>query len=379
MQKQPSERRVVIVGGGVFGCAAAFELALAGYDVTLVERDAIAAHASGKSAGNLNPLIGTPPAQLRFAREAFALHREIATALAEAGCADYAWAPVRRVHLGFCAEDRAAVAEAAASGDDGGGFRSVWLDRAALQRIEPRLAPDIAFGVLTEGSFSVSSGDFSRALARGAQRHGANIVIALVTGVATLNGRAVSVMTNAGPIACDQLILATGPWVAQIRDWLGIELAVQPVKGQMLRLRLEGGAPAYDFTWQSTSLYRREAHEVWAGGTLEHCGFDTAPTQEARTTLLEGAARIMPAAKHAQVLEHTAALRPMPISGGATACLAPGWQNVFLANGGGAKGVLLSVAIARQLRNLLRADHGDLIPPNPPGPWSRDAAPLSRL
>ena len=45
MHTQPDERRVVVVGGGVVGCAAAVELARAGYDVTLLERDAIAATA----------------------------------------------------------------------------------------------------------------------------------------------------------------------------------------------------------------------------------------------------------------------------------------------------------------------------------------------
>jgi len=37
MHTQPNERRVVVVGGGVIGCATAFDLARAGYDVTLVE------------------------------------------------------------------------------------------------------------------------------------------------------------------------------------------------------------------------------------------------------------------------------------------------------------------------------------------------------
>jgi len=363
----------------VVGCAAAFELARAGYDVTLLERDAIAAHASGKSAGNLNPLIGTSPPQLRFAREAFALHREIAAALQAAGCGDYGLAPVKRVHLGREAADRPELEQLAAACNAGNGFSSHWLDRAALQRIEPRLAQDIAFGVLTEGSFSVSSADFTRALARGAARHGAKLVIALVTGIVTRNDRAVIVETNSGAIACDELVLATGPWVAATRDWLGIEIAVAPVKGQMLRLLLPGGAPEYDFTWQSTSLYKRQAEEVWAGGTLEHCGFDTTATAEARTALLDRAARIMPMVAQAQVLEHTAALRPMSVAGGVLAGAAPGWKNVYLANGGGAKGVLLSVAIARQLRNLLHAGPGEPAPIPPPDAWSLDAAPLSRL
>ena len=42
---------VVIVGGGVIGAACAFELAVAGASVTLLERDHLAAHASGRNQG----------------------------------------------------------------------------------------------------------------------------------------------------------------------------------------------------------------------------------------------------------------------------------------------------------------------------------------
>ena len=42
---------VVIVGGGVIGAACAFELASRGASVTLVERDHLAAHASGLARG----------------------------------------------------------------------------------------------------------------------------------------------------------------------------------------------------------------------------------------------------------------------------------------------------------------------------------------
>jgi Glycine/D-amino acid oxidases (deaminating) len=47
---------VVIVGGGVIGCAAAVALARAGAAVTLIERDRIGAGASHAAAGMLAPL-----------------------------------------------------------------------------------------------------------------------------------------------------------------------------------------------------------------------------------------------------------------------------------------------------------------------------------
>ena len=49
---------VVVVGGGITGWAIAWLLCQRGVRVTVVERDGVAAHASGMAAGVLNPLDG---------------------------------------------------------------------------------------------------------------------------------------------------------------------------------------------------------------------------------------------------------------------------------------------------------------------------------
>ena len=49
---------VVVVGGGASGCAVSYYLAKAGAKSTTIERDGVAANASGYSAGGLNPLEG---------------------------------------------------------------------------------------------------------------------------------------------------------------------------------------------------------------------------------------------------------------------------------------------------------------------------------
>ena len=48
--------RVIVVGGGVIGCSAAFALARRGAEVILVERGAVGSGASGAAAGMLAPL-----------------------------------------------------------------------------------------------------------------------------------------------------------------------------------------------------------------------------------------------------------------------------------------------------------------------------------
>lgn len=346
-------RKVAVVGGGVVGCATAYQLAQAGFDVTVVERDAIAAHASGRNAGNVNPLHATPPALVPFALESFRIHAEIRAELAQLGCAHFEALPVRRVHLGYEEADRQPLKETAKLFGTTIGFSSKWLDRKDLHELDHRLADDIAFGVLTEGNLTIDSYDFTRSLADAALQLGATIIHDTVTGVAASGERVTGVQCGKDVLACDEIVLATGPWVADTKSWLGIDLAVEPVKGELLLMRLPDEPPRYDFTWGMTSLYRRRGNEVWVGVTMESCGFDCAPTAEAKESLLNRAARIMPAIKNAELLDHIAALRPMTPSKAPIAARAEGWQNVYVANGGGSKGVLLSVGIARKIRDLL--------------------------
>ncbi|HET7339472.1 MAG TPA: FAD-dependent oxidoreductase [Candidatus Dormibacteraeota bacterium] len=54
-QPLPYMSRVAVVGGGVIGCAAAELLSRQKHQVTLLERDHLASHASGAAAGELSP------------------------------------------------------------------------------------------------------------------------------------------------------------------------------------------------------------------------------------------------------------------------------------------------------------------------------------
>lgn len=344
---------VIVVGGGVFGWATAYQLARRGVQTTLIERDDAGAHASGKNAGNLNPLLGSPAPLIPLALESFRLHQELAIELTELGCQDYSLTAAKRIHLAFQESERVVLDRIAKLFSGGTGFAVTWLEAAELYKLEPRLAPGITSGLLTEGNMAVDAQAFSQSLAEGAAKAGATLMRANVTGLETTEGRVKSVRTDCGDRPCDEVVFATGPWVAEVRDWLGLALPVEPLKGEMLRLRLPGENLQYDFTYGKTSLYRRGQEQVWLGVTQEQVGFDESPTAAGRRYLLEEGSRIMPAVREATVLEHTASLRPMTPTGLPLAGRAPGWKNVWLANGGGVKGVLLCTGIARAICDLL--------------------------
>jgi glycine oxidase len=354
-----AQRRVAIIGAGVTGCASAYQLSRAGFAVTLLERDAVAAHASGRNAGNLNPLHGTPAQLVPFALEVFHLHAKIREELTDLGCARCAAVQARRIYLGYEESDRLHLQQTAATFAATSGFRGSWLPRADLLRIEPRLAEGTVLGVLAEGNLTIDGFEFARSLADGASRLGCSILCEEVLGITTCGERVTGVNTRHRIVPCDELVLATGPWVAAAKSWLGIDVPVEPLKGEILQVQLSPPLPTCDLTWNTTSIYRR-GKDVWIGTTMTNCGLDETPTQEARDELLTRAARMIPEVAGAPVLDHLAAIRPMSGNGAPIAVQAPGWQNVYIANGGGSKGVLWSVGIGKAIVNLLTAGYDAL-------------------
>ncbi len=356
----PGSLAVVVVGGGVFGCAAAFQLAKCGVKVTLIERDGFGEHASGKNPGNLNPIHGAPPGLVPFALESFGLQQALAAELADLGCANYDLSPVRRIHLVFEESEREGLESARQAFEGRAGFATSWLDADTLHRLEPRLSGNVRAGLLTEGNMSVDSRAFNRALADGAAKLGAAILRRRVTGLDKAGGRVVGVRTPDATVACDAIVLATGPWVAETREWLDYEIPVAPVKGEMLRMRLQGAGLDYDFTRGMTSLYRRARGECWIGVTRERAGFDETPTEAGRRHLMDSAAQIMPEVAQATLLEHAASLRPMTPTALPIVGRVPRWENAYAANGGGIKGILLCAGVGRAIADLILAGRSDL-------------------
>lgn len=355
--------RVVIVGGGVFGCCAAFELARAGAHTTLIERDAFGAHASGRNPGNLNPILGAPPELVPFALASFRMHLALADELAARGGAPYGLAPVKRILVAFDAKDRDELDDVERAFAGHASFATTRLRADAVREIEPRVSGGVMEGLLIEGNRSLDSRAFHLAIAAGARSAGADIVSASALGLDAHEGAVSAVHTTTGDYPCDAIVLATGPWVAETGAWIGVDLPVVPVKGEMLRLRLQDRSITHDLTHGLISLYRRGDDEVWVGVTRERAGFDESATESGRGALIDGAARIMPAIRDADVIEHLAALRPMAPSGLPIVSRAAGWNNVYIANGGGIKGMLLCTGVGAAIRDL--AIYGSTTMPTP--------------
>ena len=354
---------VVIVGGGAAGCAVAYYLGLAGVSSTIVEREGIAAFASGYSAGGLNPLegAGIPGRLSALAMTSFKMHKDIWGDLIERSGIDFQPEIISSVRVAFNGFDLDAMRSTQQIFDRADSdFSGEWLDSGQLRELEPRIADNAIWALDTRGNAVLSSERYTQALAGAAETLGASVVTAEVTGIGTDGERVTSVETSQGSLACGTAVFATGPWSAQVGDWLGVNVPVEPYKGEILRTTLPSGPLPADLQGAGISLNRRENGQIWVGATEEDRGFDLEPSDEARATLMQGALRLMPAMADAEIVLHTACLRPlspdwMPIVGDA-----PGWDNAYLATGAGKKGILLSPGLGKAIADVVTQGSTDL-------------------
>ncbi len=344
---------VVVIGGGVAGCAAAYYLSAAGVPVTLVEREGVGTQASGWSAGGLNPLQGIPEPLAGLALEAYRLHLALRPELERLTGRDFG---ARRVVMAMIAPNEAAVPPLLALRDvfeAADGFSARWLDAAEFRALEPRVAPGIVGALVTRGNGVLDSHRFTATLAAAAQGHGAMLRAGTVTGIRHADRRVTGVLLADEVIPCDAVVVAMGPWSRAAEAWLDWPLPVEPLKGEILRMAPPGPPLACDLVAPNVSLFGRGNGQVWIGATMERRGFDKSPSESAYRTLLGNAAGLMPSLARASLIQHTVCLRPVTPDGLPIIGQVPEWDGVYVATGGGQKGILLAPAMGLAVADLV--------------------------
>jgi len=350
-------KKIGVVGSGVVGSSVAYYLAQSGVDVTLIDRGPTGENASGKNAGNLNPLFMSPPALIPLALQSLDLHKRLREELMALGCLSYALEPVKRVLLSMT-KDQTNQLQALVdlfSGHKDFSLRS--LEKREICKMDSRVSDEFESGLLMLGNMAVDSYLLNINLREAAYRLGARLVRTEVKSIKKTIADTVELDTPLGTFSFDDVVLATGPWGCELEDQVGFALPIEPVKGELLRMKLPDSGIKHDWTHNMISLYKRGRNEVWVGVTKERVGFDSKPTDAGKEFLLKGAIEIMPEMSKASIIEHSATLRPMSKTELPIVDRVPGWNNVYIANGGGSKGTLTCTGIGSALKDLVLHGH----------------------
>jgi glycine/D-amino acid oxidase-like deaminating enzyme len=225
MSTVPGRADVVVIGGGVMGASAAFHLAEARLDVTLVERAELASGSTSKAAGGVRAQFSDPLNIAIGLRSLDAFSR-----FGERPGAEIDLHRVGYLFLLDREEDVPAFERSVALQNSlGVPSRMVSLDEAA------QLSPLAGLDGVVAATFSPLDGHaapeaVTLGYAAGARAHGATVVTGCaVTAIDVEDGVVRGVVTSSGSVSTGIVICCAGAWSRQVGEMVGVEIPVDPV------------------------------------------------------------------------------------------------------------------------------------------------------
>ena len=379
---------VVVIGGGVIGAAVADELTRRGATVPLVERDALASAASGRNMGLWLPT--EDPATHEMGRRSIEAYLELAGDTP---------APFRidRSPVGYLLfavhDDDVGRGRETAEAIAAGGVTVDEVPGGDVATIDPAYSHGVAAAWRVADGHRLDPGALTTAIAARAARNGATIRHHVAArAVLERHGRTVGVLTDDGPIAADDVVVAAGPWTPALLEASGVGLA--PITGAIGWVVRVGPAPGLPTTLMESVGWRHQGGggSGWptAGDVAAHGigSFQSTPsvhphddgsitigsmrqpwiTPEAADasvlrTLLADAIAIAPTIAHAPIRSSRWCVRPMtpddrPLIGRLR-------EGLWICGGHGSEGVILGAGSAQLLGSLI----DEVDPPFDPAPF----------
>jgi len=344
------------------GASLAYRLARAGRDVVVVD-DARPGRATGWNPGGINPLHGPgfPGVMEGFYRDAFRLHEEQRTQVSAASGVDFGWRVVDRLFLARDEKEAADLRRYIAFYNALDAFSGRWTDASEIAAWDSRVDPSWAGGLMTRGNVRVDSERYRHALLATAQGVGATVVTAQLRSIETRGGRIMAIDWGGGRAEVSGLCMATGSWAGgDVAGWEpGEVVQVSAVIGDLLLVRSDETPPSADVSHGVTAIYQHDQADFWIGGTTRRDGPLGETSDAIEQQLLDGAHSLMPGWGPPQVIARASAARPSTSDGLPLVGRAPSYENGWIINGLGGKGILLSAWAAQSLIRMMDAG-GDL-------------------
>ena len=398
--------KVAVLGAGVIGVTTAYYLAMAGHEVTVVDRQpGVALETSFANAGEISPGYASPWAApdvprkalrwLFMAHSPLILHPKLDPAMLAfvlatlRNCTSkrYALNKRRMVRLATYSRD-ALIALRSATGiaydERAQGTLQLFRKKAQLDAIakdvEVLRADGVAFEVLdAKGCLAIEPGlahardtivgglrlpgdetgdcfKFTQALAQLASDAG--VTFRFATSVRALlreGDRIVAVRTDTGDLKADAFVVALGSYSPGLLRPLRLRLPVYPVKGYSLTAPIHAAERAPQSTLLDETYkiaITRLGDRIRVGGMAEISGFGLGPDNRRRRTLAHSLQTLFPEAADMSRVKFWAGLRPMTPDGTPVVGPTP-LANLFLNTGHGTLGWTMACGSARVLADLI--------------------------
>jgi len=338
--------RVLIVGGGIIGCATAEALARASAEVILYERGAPGGEASGAAAGLLTAFGGGPRTQFQdLAIASWRLYPTVAADLRERTGIDVEL--VRRGTL-YPFLDAGEISEMTVPEPLATEFGAQLLDEEQVRRQEPALSPKVRGALFVAGDHWVNSQRLVTAYAQAAALAGVEMRTGRsVARILVADGRARGVVAEGEEVTGDAVLIAAGAWSGELVASFGAALPVGPARGQMVALSHVPPVLMHCVHADDVYLVPRPSGELLVGATVEHVGFRREVTARGVGELIAAAVDIVPALGDRAIARTWYGFRPWAPDGLPILGPWPGVSGLFVATAHFRSGIMLAPITAR--------------------------------
>jgi D-amino-acid dehydrogenase len=314
--------KTIVVGAGIAGTSAAFHLTELGGEVDIVDSDA-PGRATYAGAGIICPWLSKNSDQqyqaLSFA--AFRYYEPLMARLESLGQTGIQYDLVGGLAVGESPDQLDPIVQRLETHLEQG-VKEVGdiriLDKGGPRELFPYLAPGLA-GVYLSGAARLSGESVRTALLEAATRAGAR----KLSGTAVLersSDSVVGIRLNGDLLRADSVIVAGGAWSANLCRPLGLELDLEPQRGQIIHLKVEetntGTWPVIVPVLNDYYLLAFPDSRIVVGATREAgSGFDWRVTAGGVAEVLREGLTLAPDLEKATLAEVRVGLRPMTRDG----------------------------------------------------------------
>ena len=348
-----SHADILILGGGIIGCALADELARHGCQVLVVERERLGQEASSAAAGILSAQVDCvqPDSVFELCQAARRMYPRWVEHLERRSDLSVGYHVDGIVSLAMNGREERALSQQA-RWQLKQGLRVERWSRKELRRNEPHVDGKIRAGFYFPNEAQVDNVRLMQALAIACRKAGVEVKEQTTVNRLIVRGRVIwGVETNRGQLSARIVVNCLGSW-ASMGGSFPVPVPIEPLRGQMLAFRSSSRVFRRILVSQRAYVVQRRDNRLICGSTMEPAGFTKALTIEGMEGILSGLRQISRALDPCLFLEAWAGFRPAtadrrPILG-ETAI-----DGLYVAAGHFRHGILLAPITAQVMADLI--------------------------
>jgi len=345
-----TKKKIAICGGGIIGCATAYYLSLLDkektLDISLIERESVACHSSGKAGGFLALDWNDHSPVGELARFSYSLHKELSTTLGK--------------DIGYRCLDTFSVSVKTNTTSDKNGNKGKdhWVGNGRKDRIgSVSSTAQVHPYILTKALLAASEGvNFIKGTVKAIEKNSENKLIKII-------------LEDGKTLEPDVTILALGAWTSTLKNFFDLCKPVFDVSGSKVHsivVEAPNTPPEAIFAYLVNKQGQSKEPELYPrpDGTVYICGegdktplpdnpTDITPSNQACQNLYDMSGKICSSLEDSKLLTKQACYIPSSPDGIPIIGEVPYYPRTFIASGHGVWGILNGPATGKCLAQLV--------------------------